>query len=76
MEFIFFCFSIKASFVEMLEYFFNMPVMFKYVIRVDEYIIQIDHNTDIQKDREKAIYKLLEDYRSISKTKRYYRPLK
>ena len=33
----------------MLEYFFNMLIMFGHVIQVDEYIIQIDHNTDIQK---------------------------
>ena len=31
----------------MFEYFFYMPVMFGHVIQVDEYIIQINHNTDI-----------------------------
>jgi len=39
-------------------------------------IIQIYHNTDIQKIGEKVIYKLLEDCKSISKTEEYYRPLK
>ena len=52
----------------MLEYFLNMPVMFGHIVQVDEYIIQIDHNTDIQKIRENIIHKLLEGYRSISKT--------
>jgi len=50
-EFAFLCFGIKTSLVEMLEYFFNMPVMFGHVIQVDEYIIQIDHDTDIKKIR-------------------------
>ena len=31
----------------MLEYFLNMLVMFKHVIQVDEYIIQIDYDIDI-----------------------------
>ena len=57
----------------MLEYFLNM---FEHVIWVDEYIIQIDHNTNIQKIREKVVYELLEGYESIKKTKRHYRPLK
>ena len=35
--------------MEMLEYFFYMPVILRHVIQVDECIIQIDHNTDIQK---------------------------
>ena len=60
----------------MLEYFFNILVMFGHVIQVDEYIIQIDYNIDIQKVRENVIHKLLKGYRSIGKTERYYRPLK
>jgi len=52
-----------------------MLVIFKHVIWVDEYIVQIDHNTNIQKVRENIIYKLLEDCRNIGKTKRYYKPL-
>jgi len=75
-EFAFLCFGIKTSLVETLEYFFYMPVMLRYVIRVDEYIIQIDCNTDIQKVREDVVYELLEDHRSISKTKGHYRPFK
>jgi len=35
----------------MLEYFFNMLVMFRYVIQVDEYIIQTDYDIDIQQVR-------------------------
>ena len=60
----------------MLEYFFNMLVIFRHVIQVDEYIIQIDYNTNIQKVREHVIYELLESCGSISKTERYYRLLK
>ena len=75
-KFAFLCFGIKTSLVEMLEYFFYMLVMLGHVIRVDEYIIQIDYNTDIQKVRENVIHELLEGHRSIGKTKGYYRPFK
>ena len=74
MKFTFLCFGKKASFVETLEYFFNMLVMFGYVIQVDEYIIQIDYDIDIQKVRENIVYELLEDCRSIGKTERHYSP--
>jgi len=62
-EFAFLYFGIKTSLAEMLEYFFYMSVMFGHVIRVDEYIIQIDHNTNIQKvgDEWKWIAILFED---------------
>ena len=46
-KFAFICFGIKTSLAETLEYFFYMLVMFRHVIQVDEYIIQIDHDTDI-----------------------------
>ena len=62
--------------MKMLEYFFYMPVMFRHVIRVDEYIIQIDYNIDIQKIRENVIYESLEGHGSISKTEEYYRLFK
>ena len=60
----------------MLEYFFHMPVILGHVIRVDEYIIQIDHDTDIQKVRENVVHELLEDRGSIGKTEGHYRPFK
>jgi len=75
-EFAFLCFGIKTSLAETLEYFFYMPVMFRHVIRVDEYIIQIDHNTDIQKVRENVVHESLEGHGSIGKTEGHYRPFK
>jgi len=75
-EFTFFCFGIKASLAEMLEYFFHMPVMLGHAIRVDEYIIQIDHDTYIQKIRENVVHELLEGRGSIGKTEGHYRPFK
>ena len=51
----------------MLEYFLNMSVIFRHVIQVDEYIIQIDHNIDIQKIKENVIHKLLKGYGSYHK---------
>ena len=75
-EFTFLCFDIKTSLVETLEYFFYMLVMLGHVIQVDEYIIQIDYDTDIQKVRENVIHELLEGHGSIGKTKRYYRLFK
>ena len=53
-----------------------MPVMFGHVVWVNEYIIQIDHDANIQKIVENVIYELLESYGSIGKTKEYYRLLK
>jgi len=75
-KFTFLCFGIKTSLVEVLEYFFYMLVMLGHVIQVDEYIIQIDHNTDIQKARENVVHELLEGCGSISKTEGYYKPFK
>jgi len=75
-EFTFLYFGIKTSLVEMLEYFFYMLVMLRHVIRVDEYIIQIDHDTDIQKIRENVVHESLEGCGSIDKTEGYYRPFK
>ena len=53
-----------------------MPVIFKHVIQVDKYIIQIDYDTDIQKVGEKIAHDLLKGYGSISKIEGYYRLLK
>ena len=72
MKFAFLCFSIKASFAEMYEYFFNMLVIFRHVIQIDEYIIQIDYDTDIQEIGENVIHKSLKNHGSIGKTKRHY----
>ena len=55
----------------MLEYFLNMLVIFGHAIQVDKDIIQIDHDIDIQKVREKIIHELLEGHRSIGKTKEH-----
>ena len=57
--------------MEILEYFFNMPVIFGHVVQVDKYIIQIDHNTDIQKIGKKVVHELLKGCKGIGKTKRY-----
>ena len=76
MKFAFLCFGIKTNLVEILEYFFHMSVMFRHVIQVDEYIIQIDNDTDIQKIRENIVHEFSEGRESIGKTKEYYRPFK
>jgi len=75
-EFAFLCFGIKASLAKMLKYFFYMSVMFGHVSQVDEYIIQIDHITDIQKIGENVVHESLEGRRSIGKTEGHYRPFK
>ena len=75
-KFLFLCFDIKTSLVEMLEYFFYMLVMFGHVIQVDEYIIQINHDTDIQEIGENIVHELLKDCGSIGETKGHYRPFK
>jgi len=53
-----------------------MLVLFGRIIQVDEYIIQIDHNTDIQKVGENVVHKSLEGYGSIGKTEGHYRLFK
>ena len=60
----------------MFEYFLNMLAIFRHVIEIDEYIIQIDHSTNIQKIKKEVIHELLEDHGSISKTEVYYRLFK
>ena len=75
-KFAFLCFGIKTSLTEMLEYFFYMLVIFEHVIRVNEYIIQIDHNIDIQKIGENVVHESLEGRGSIGKTEGHYRPFK
>ena len=60
----------------MPEYFFYMSVMFGHVIQVDEYIIQIDHDTDIQKVRENVVHESLKGHGSIDKIEGHYRPFK
>ena len=75
-EFTFLCFGIKTSLVKTFEYFFYILVMLRHVIQVDEYIIQKDHNTDIQKVRENVVYESLEGCRSIGKTEGHYRLFK
>jgi len=75
-KFIFLYFGIKTSLAEMLEYFFYMPVILGHIIQVDEYIIQIDHNIDIQKVGENVIHESLESHGSIGKAEGHYRPFK
>jgi len=75
-KFTFLYFGIKTSLVEILKYFFNMLVIFGYVIRVDEYVIQIDNDTDIQEIRENIVHESLKSHKSIGKTKEHYRPFK
>ena len=59
----------------MLEYFFYM-LMLRHVTQVNKYIIQIDHNIDIQKVGENVVYELLKGRGSIGKTKGHYKPFK
>jgi len=75
-KFTFFYFGIKASLAKMLKYFFYILVMLGHVIRVDEYIIQVNHNTDIQKIRENIVHESVENCGSIGKAEGHYRPFK
>jgi len=49
MKLILLYFKIETSFVELFEHFFDMLVVYKHVVRVDKYVIKINHNTNIQK---------------------------
>ena len=43
----FFCFGIKTSFVELFEYFFDIPTVYIHVVRVYKYIIKKYYDTNI-----------------------------
>ena len=42
--------------------------MFKHVVGVNEYIIQIYYDINIQKTRKEVVYKSMKGYESIGKT--------
>jgi len=65
----FFYFGIEISFVELFEHFLNILVVYRHIIRVDKYIIKVDHDTDISKIKEYIVYESLEGCRSICKAK-------
>ena len=52
-----------------MTYFLDMLGMYRHVIEIYEYIIQIDYDIDIQNIKKKIIHKLLKSYESIGKTK-------
>ena len=64
-----FSFGIKASFAELFEYLFDIPVVYRHIIQVNKYIIKIDCAINILKIRKYVVHKSLEDYRGISKAK-------
>jgi len=47
MELTLFYFSIEARFTELFKHFFDIPAVHEHIVRVDKYIIKIDHNTNI-----------------------------
>ena len=55
--------------MKFFEHFFDMLSVHRHVIRVDEYIIKVDYNTNIQNVREYIVHELPEDCGSIGKTK-------
>lgn len=48
-----------------------MLSMISHITRIDQNIIEIDYHTNIEKVRKNVVHKVLEDNRSISKTKRH-----
>ena len=59
MELIFLYFGIEASLTKTFKYFFDMPVMFRHVVEVNEYVIQIDYDINIQNIGKKVILELI-----------------
>ena len=49
--------------------------MLRDILGIYQYIINIDHNTGIQKFKKYVIHNTLESRRSIAKSKRHYSPL-
>ena len=61
---------------ESSEYFLNMGLVLRHIVRVDENAIQIDDDCDIDHICKNVIHKSLKSGGCISKPFRHYQPLK
>src|SRR5882724_6555283 len=71
-EFTFVCTGKKSVSAESAKYFSDMSLVFGNIVRVDEYVIQIDDDNDVNHVRENVIHQPLESCRGISKPFRHY----
>jgi len=75
MELTFVCTGKKSISMESLEYFPDMGLMFRNVVRIDEDVVQIDDDYSVNHICEDLIHKSLKSCWCISKPFRHYQPL-
>ena len=71
-EFAFVCMGKKSVSTESAKYFSDMSLVFGNIVRVDEYIVQIDDDNDVNHVRKNVVHKPLENCWGISKPFRHY----
>src|SRR5882724_8693558 len=71
-EFAFVCTGKKSVSMESAKYFSDMSLVFGNIVRVDEYIVQIDDDNDVNHVHENVVHKPLESCWGISKPFRHY----
>src|SRR5882672_2527903 len=74
-ELAFVCTGKKSISAESAKYFSDVSLVFGNVVRLDEDVVQIDHDNDVNHVREDVVHKPLESGWSISKPFRHYQPL-
>ena len=74
MELAFVGMSVKSMLLESLEYLVDMLSVIRDVVRVDQYVVQVNHYRDIEHVRENVVHKMLEGGRHIRKSERHNVP--
>src|SRR5882724_9540798 len=71
-KFAFVCTGKKSVSAESVKYFSDVSLVFGNIVRVDEYVVQIDDDNDVNHVRENIVHKPLESRWGISKPFRHY----
>ena len=60
MELAFFCFRVQSRFLELIKHFFDVTLVLRDVIGVDQDVVQVDHYAYIQEVGEHVVHEALE----------------
>ena len=66
MKFTFFCLCIQSHFSESFQDLFNVALVLRNIVRVDQDVIQVNYFAHIQEVREYIIHEVLEDSWSVN----------
>lgn len=64
----FFCLHKQGKFSESLEYLGNVLLMFPFIARVDEYVVDVSKGKSVQELSKGLIHKTLKNRRAVNKT--------